>query len=143
MAELTGEAGARAAGSRVIIAHLGGGASMAAVRGGKNLDTTMGFTPAGGLVMGTRPGDLDPGVMLYLLQEKRLRPFTVADIINHHAELQAVSGMTPDMQELLRAEATESHAAKAIALFCYQAKKSWAPLPQSSAVWMCSFLQTA
>jgi acetate kinase len=123
MAELAGEAGARAAGSRVIIAHLGSGASMAAVRGGKSLDTTMGFTPAGGLVMGTRPGDLDPGVMLYLMQEKRLRPSTVADIINHHAGLQAVSGMTPDMQELLRAEATESHAAEAIALFCYQAKK--------------------
>ena len=123
MAELAREAGARAAGSRVIIAHLGSGASMVAVRGGKSLDTTMGFTPAGGLVMGTRPGDLDPGVMLYLMQEKQMRPSTIADIINHHAGLQAVSGMTPDMRELLAAEATESHAAEAIALFCYQAKK--------------------
>jgi acetate kinase len=123
MAELARQAGAGAAGSRIIIAHLGSGASMVAVRGGKSLDTTMGFTPAGGLVMGTRPGDLDPGVILYLMQEKGLRPSTVADIVNHHAGLQAVSGMTSDMQELLAAEATESHAAEAIALFCYQAKK--------------------
>lgn len=61
--------------------------------------------------------------MLYLMQEKRLRPTTIADIINHHAGLQAVSGTTPDMRELLDAESTESHAAEAIALFCYQAKK--------------------
>ncbi len=73
--------------------------------------------------MGTRTGDLDPGVMLYLLQEKGLRPSTVSDIVNRHAGLQGVSAMTSDMQELLRAETSDRHAAEAVALFCYQAKK--------------------
>jgi len=123
MAELKKAAGAQAAGGRVIVAHLGSGASMAAIREGKSVDTTMGFTPAGGLMMGTRPGDLDPGVVLYLLQEKGLRPSTVADIVNQLAGLQGVSGMTSDMKELLKAEATEAHAAEAVSLFCYQAKK--------------------
>lgn len=123
MGELDKEAGPEVAGGRIIVAHLGNGASMAAVREGKSLDTTMGFTPAGGLMMGTRPGDLDPGVILYLLQEKGFRPSTVSDIVNQQAGLQAVSGMTPDMKELLKAEATETHAAEAVALFCYQAKK--------------------
>ena len=72
--ELRREAGTAAVAGRVIIAHLGNGASMAAIEGGRSLDTTMGLTPTGGLVMGTRAGDLDPGVMLYLLQEKGMSP---------------------------------------------------------------------
>ncbi|MGD0232025.1 MAG: acetate/propionate family kinase [Syntrophorhabdales bacterium] len=123
MGELDKEAGTDAARGLVIVAHLGNGASMAAVREGKGIDTTMGFTPDGGLMMGTRPGDLDPGVILYLLQEKGLRPATVADIISRHSGLQAVSAMTSDMSELLRVEGAAGHAAEAIALFCYQAKK--------------------
>ncbi len=74
MQNLREVAGAEAADGRVIVAHLGNGASMAAIRGGKCLDTTMGLTPAGGLMMGTRSGDLDPGVLLYLLQEKERSP---------------------------------------------------------------------
>ena len=123
MAELEKEAGKEAAGRRIIIAHLGNGASMTAVRNGKSMDTTMGFTPAGGLMMGTRPGDLDPGVMLYLLEEKGLRPSTVSDMVNQHAGLLAVSARTSDMEEFLSAETTDPHAAEAVMLFCYQASK--------------------
>jgi acetate kinase len=123
MAELAGEAGPEAARGRLIIAHLGNGASMAAVRDGKSVDTTMGFTPAGGLMMGARSGDLDPGVILYLLEEKGLRPSTVNDMVNQHAGLLAVSARTSDMEELLSVEAADPHAAEAVMLFCYQAKK--------------------
>ncbi len=108
---------------RIIIAHLGNGASMAAVREGRSLETTMGFTPLGGLVMGTRPGDLDPGVILYLLQEKGLRPSTVSDLLNRSSGLLATSGITSDMKELVERETAEPHAAEAVDLFCYQAKK--------------------
>lgn len=123
MSELDREAGREAATGRVIAAHLGNGVSMAAVNEGRGVETTMGFTPAGGLMMGTRPGDLDPGVVLYLLEEKHLRPSTVNEMLNRHSGLLAVSGITSDMQELLKLEATEKHAAEAIALFCYQARK--------------------
>jgi acetate kinase len=123
MAELAREAGEGAARGRVIIAHLGNGASMAAVRDGVSVETTMGFTPLGGLVMGTRPGDMDPGVLLYLIGEKGFRPSTISDLLNKRAGLLAVSGMTSDMKELLVKEATEAHAAEAVDLFCYQAKK--------------------
>jgi acetate kinase len=77
MQELRAEAGPDAADGRVIVAHLGNGASMAAVRHGKSIDTTMGFTPTGGLVMGTRSGDLDPGVVLYLIEERGMSPAAV------------------------------------------------------------------
>jgi acetate kinase len=122
--ELEREAGKEVAHGRVVVAHLGNGASMAAVSGGQGIETTMGFTPTGGLMMGKRSGDLDPGVLLYLLQEKGMRPSTVQDIVNEHAGLQAVSGITSDMRELLVLEATEAHAAQAVALFCYSAKKA-------------------
>ncbi len=123
MAELAKEAGPEAARGRLIIAHLGNGASMAAVKDGKSVDTTMGFTPAGGLMMGARSGDLDPGVILYLLEEKGLRPSTVNDMVNEHAGLLAVSARTSDMEELLSVKAADPHAAEAVMLFCYQAKK--------------------
>lgn len=123
MAELAKQAEYGAGLGRIVIAHLGNGASMAAVKDGKGIDTTMGLTPAGGLMMGTRPGDLDPGVVLYLLQEKGLRASTVNDIINQHSGLLAVSARTPDMHELLSIETTDAHAAEAVNLFCYQAKK--------------------
>jgi acetate kinase len=120
---LQSQVGAAVANGRVIIAHLGNGASMAALRGGRSVDTTMGFTPMGGLVMSTRSGDLDPGVILYLIEEKGMRPPTVSDMLNQRAGLLGVSGMSSDMKDLLDNEAKNPQAAEAIDLFCYQAKK--------------------
>jgi acetate kinase len=113
----------REAEGRVIVAHLGNGASMAAVRGGIGVDTTMGFTPAGGLMMGTRPGDLDPGILLYLMSQPGMTPAALDDMVNHQAGLLGVSGVSADMRDLLDRESADSRAAEAIALFCYQAKK--------------------
>lgn len=121
--ELRKEAGDEAADGRVIIAHLGNGASMAAARQGKSVDTTMGFTPAGGLVMSTRSGDLDPGVLIYLLEEKNLSPAGLNELVNRQAGLLGVSGISSDMQELLDKMGTEAHAREAVDLFCYQASK--------------------
>lgn len=121
--ELRKEAGGEAADGRVIIAHLGNGASMVAIQQGKSVDTTMGFTPAGGLVMSTRPGDLDPGVLVYLLVEKGLRPSSLNDLVNRQAGLLGVSGISSDMRDLLDKEAGEAHAREAVDLFCYQASK--------------------
>jgi acetate kinase len=112
-----------AAAGRVVVAHLGNGASMAAVRGGVGVDTTMGFTPTGGLVMGTRSGDLDPSVPLFLLEERGLTPTEVSDLLNKQAGLLGVSGTSADMRDLLDREAYDGRAAGAVALFCYQAKK--------------------
>jgi len=112
-----------AAADRILIAHLGNGASMVAVRGGVGVDTTMGFTPTGGLVMGTRSGDLDPGVLVYLLEEKGLSPPEVGELINRRAGLLGVSETSADMRDLLSREANDPRAAAAVALFCYQAKK--------------------
>src|SRR5215216_331647 len=108
---------------RVVVAHLGNGASMAAVRGGVGVDTTMGFTSTGGLVMGTRSGDLDPGVPLFLLEERGMSPTEVSDLLNKQAGLLGVSGTSADMRDLLDREPDEGRAAEAVALFCYQAKK--------------------
>ncbi len=112
-----------AADGRVIVAHLGNGASLAAIRGGRSIDTSMGFTPAEGLVMGTRAGDLDPGLLLYLIEEKKMTIEAVKTLINKQAGLLGVSGISADMRDLLEREATDSHAAEAIDLFCYRAKK--------------------
>jgi acetate kinase len=108
---------------RVIVAHLGNGASMAAVRGGVGVETTMGFTPTGGLVMGTRSGDLDPSVPLFLLEERGLSPTEVGDLVNKQAGLLGVSETSADMRDLLGREVYDERAAEAVALFCYQAKK--------------------
>jgi acetate kinase len=108
---------------RVVLAHLGNGASMAAVRDGVGVDTTMGFSPTGGLVMGTRSGDLDPSVPLFLLEERGLTPTQVSDLVNKQAGLLGVSGTSADMRDLLGREASDARAADAVALFCYQAKK--------------------
>jgi acetate kinase len=112
-----------AAAGRVVIAHLGNGASMVAVRGGVGVDTTMGFTPTGGLVMGTRSGDLDPGVLLYMLEERGLIPREIGDLINRRAGLLGVSETSADMRDLLNRETSDPRAAEAISLFCYGAKK--------------------
>jgi acetate kinase len=112
-----------AASGRILIAHLGNGASMVAVRSGVGVDTTMGFTPTGGLVMGTRSGDLDPGVLLYMLDERRLSPPEIGELINRRAGLLGVSETSADMRDLLGCEANDPRAEEAISLFCYQAKK--------------------
>jgi acetate kinase len=116
-------ADAAAATGRVIVAHLGNGASMAAVREGKGVDTTMGFTPSGGLVMGTRTGDLDPGVPLYLLGARGLDAAGLSALVNRQAGLLGVSGVSADMRDLLARERDDPHAAEAVALFCYQSSK--------------------
>lgn len=108
---------------KTIIAHLGNGASMAAIKEEQCIDTTTGFTPAGGLVMGTRCGDIDPGVLLYLLQHKQLSAEELQQLVNKESGLKGVSGLTGDMQELLEAAPTNPQAAEAVTLFCYQAKK--------------------
>ena len=112
-----------AAGGRVVVAHLGNGASMAAIRGGRSVDTTMGFSPTAGLVMGTRSGDLDPGLLLYVMREQRLTPADAGQLINRRSGLLGVSGTSEDMGDLLRRENEDPHAAEAVALFCYQAKR--------------------
>ncbi len=112
-----------AADGRVIVAHLGNGASMAAVRGGVGIETTMGFTPTGGLVMGTRTGDLDPSVPLYLIRSRGMTPDDVSALLNKQAGMRGVSGTSGDMRDLLEKESTDPRAAEAIDLFCYQAKK--------------------
>jgi acetate kinase len=121
--ELRKEAGDEAAEGRVVVAHLGNGASMAAVYHGHSMDTTMGFTPTGGLIMGSRSGDLDPGVLIYLLEEKGLRPSSLTDLLNQESGLVGVSGISSDMQDLLNDEPNDPHAQEAINLFCYQASK--------------------
>ena len=105
---------------RVILAHLGSGASMAAVLEGRCIETTMGFTPNSGLMMGTRSGDLEPGVILHLLRSGH----HVDDLVNHRSGLLGVSGTSSDLRDLLAAEPNDPHAAEAVNLFCYQATKA-------------------
>ncbi|MFN0121443.1 MAG: acetate/propionate family kinase [Blastocatellia bacterium] len=112
-----------AAEGRVIVAHLGNGASMTAIREGKSIDTSMGFTPAEGLMMGARAGDFDPGVLLYLIEEKNMTPAAVRTLLNQQSGLLGVSGTSADMRDLLEREAVDPRAAAAIDLFCYRAKK--------------------
>jgi acetate kinase len=108
---------------RVIIAHLGNGASMAALKDGKPQDTTMGFSAIGGLMMGTRCGDLDPGILFYLMDEKGYDARQLEKLLNQRSGLIGVSGISSDMKTLLDQRATEPHAAQAIELFCYTARK--------------------
>lgn len=112
-----------AAGGRVVLAHLGNGASLAAVRGGRSLDTSMGFTPASGLVMSTRSGDLDPGLAYYLARSEGLSPAGFQKLVTREAGLLAVSGTSSDVRDLLAREARDPRAAEALELFCYQARK--------------------
>ncbi len=108
---------------RAVIAHLGSGSSMVAVNDGVSIDTTMGFTPTGGLVMGTRPGDLDPGVLVHLLAHHGYDAKTLEHLVNHDAGLAALSETTPDMEALLAARARDPRAALAVDVYCYQARK--------------------
>jgi acetate kinase len=123
MEELSRVGGATEAGGRVILAHLGAGASLAAVRGGKSIDTSMGFTPGSGLVMATRSGDIDPGLVRILATADGLSFRTFNDMINHQSGLLGISETSADVRDLLAAQATDIRAAEAIEVFCYQAKK--------------------
>jgi acetate kinase len=118
-----GRVDAAASTGRIILAHLGSGASLAAVRDGKSVDTSMGFTPAAGLVMSTRAGDLDPGLPYVLARTERMTATRFQRMVTHESGLLGVSGTSADMQDLLARETRDARAADAIALFCYQAKK--------------------
>jgi acetate kinase len=123
MRELARLAGPEAARGRVILAHLGNGASLAAVRDGKPVDTSMGFTPASGVPMSTRSGDLDPGLFSYLARADGLDAKEFNEMVNRRSGLLGVSETSSDMRDLLEREAQDVRAAEAVALFCYQVKK--------------------
>jgi len=108
---------------RVILAHLGNGASLAAVRDGKSIDTSMGFTPTSGLVMSSRSGDLDPGLVSYLARTEQMSAAQFQEMVNHTSGLLGVSETSSDLRDLLAREPDDVRAAEAVALFCYQAKK--------------------
>jgi acetate kinase len=121
--ELARVAGAKAAQGRVILAHLGNGASMTAVHGGKSIDTSMGFTPTSGLPMSTRPGDLDPGLLWYWMREENLTPKQFNNLINHESGLLGISETSSDMRDLIKRQASDVRAAEAVELFCYYTRK--------------------
>jgi acetate kinase len=123
MGALTDIAGSQAARGRVILAHLGNGASLAAVRDGKSMDTSMSFTPTAGVPMSTRSGDLDPGIAWYLAQTEKMGAKQFNEMVNSQSGLLGVSETSSDMRDLLECEAKDVRAAEAVALFCYQVKK--------------------
>jgi acetate kinase len=122
MDELERVAGPDAARGRVILAHLGSGASLAAVHRGEPVETTMGFTPASGLVMGTRSGDLDPGLVRFLMKAEGLSAEAFHALVNHESGLMGVSETSPDLRDLLARQGEDVRAAEAVELFCYRAK---------------------
>ncbi|HET6328943.1 MAG TPA: acetate/propionate family kinase [Planctomycetaceae bacterium] len=123
MGEVERLAGKDAARGRIILAHLGSGASMAAVHEGRPIDTTMSFTPAAGLVMATRCGDIDPGFLIYLMRTQGAGPDAIDELINSQSGLLGISETSPDMRDLLEKEKDDPRAADAVSIFCYQAKK--------------------
>ena len=123
MEELGRLAGTEAALGRVILAHLGSGASLAAVRDGSSVDTSMGFTPAAGVPMSTRSGDLDPGLVWYLARTEKMSAKQFNEMVNSQSGLLGISETSSDMRDLLDREAQDVRAAEAVALFCYQVKK--------------------
>ena len=111
-------------GLRVITCHLGNGCSVAAVRGGRSVDTSMGFTPLEGLVMGTRCGDIDPAVLLHIIAREEIGPTELNALLNKHSGLLGISGVSNDMRTLLDAEIAGSERAKlAVDVFCYRLRK--------------------
>jgi acetate kinase len=123
MGELARLGDPAATSGRVILAHLGNGASMAAVRDGKSIDTSMCFTPTAGLVMSTRSGDLDPGLAAFLARTEQMTSEHFYEMVNHKSGLLGISETSSDMRDLLAQESVDARSAEAVALFCYQAKK--------------------
>jgi acetate kinase len=123
MGELARLAGTEAAQSRVILAHLGNGASLAAVRHGKSVDTSMSFTPTAGVPMSTRSGDLDPGLVWYLSRTEKMSAKQFNEMVNLQSGLLGISETSSDMRDLLEHETQDVRAREAVALFCYQVKK--------------------
>jgi acetate kinase len=123
MEELGRVAGLQAARGRVILAHLGNGASLAAVYEGKSMDTSMGLTPTGGVPMSTRSGDLDPGLVWYLARTEGITAKKFNEMVNFQSGLLGISETSSDMQDLLQHETDDVRAAEAVSLFCYQVKK--------------------
>jgi acetate kinase len=123
MEELARLAGAEAAQGRVILAHLGNGASLAAVRDGKSVDTSMGLTPAAGVPMSTRSGDVDPGLVWYLARTEQTTAKQFNAMVNFQSGLLGISETSSDMRDLLKCETQDVRAAEAVAMFCYQVKK--------------------
>jgi acetate kinase len=113
---------------RLIVAHLGNGASITAIRNGSSIDTSMGLTPTGGVIMGTRSGDLDPGVLVYLVREKKLGAHELEDLIDHQSGLLGISGIDGDMRRLHEAATSSNDARFAIEMFCYSVRKQIAAM---------------
>ncbi|MDQ1816386.1 acetate/propionate family kinase [Massilia sp. CCM 9210] len=124
MGELARVAGPQAAAGKVVIAHLGGGSSVTAVENGLSRDTSMGLTPAGGMMMGKRSGDLDPGLAWHLARSEQMSPSSFNHMVNHQSGLLGISGTSADLRVLLASQARDSRAAEAVAMFCYQARKT-------------------
>jgi acetate kinase len=123
MEELARLDGPDAAQGRVILAHLGNGASLAAVRNGKSIDTSMSFTPTAGVPMSTRTGDLDPGLVWYLARTEKMSAKQFNHMVNFQSGLLGISETSSDMRDLVEHETQDVRAAEAVALFCYQVKK--------------------
>ncbi|MEA2622167.1 MAG: acetate kinase, partial [Chloroflexota bacterium] len=119
----TGNTGGADANGRVVLAHLGNGSSLAAVQNGRSVDTSMGFTPIGGIVMGTRSGDLDPGVVTFIARVSGLDPDRVEHAMSHRSGLLGISGRTADMRELIAHEGDDESCRLAVAIYCYEIKK--------------------
>jgi acetate kinase len=114
--------------NRLVIAHLGNGASVTAVKGGKSIDTSMGLTPTGGVMMGTRSGDLDPGLLVYLMREKKFDAAMLEELVDHRSGLLGISGVTSDMRRLHEAASSNPDAGLAIQMFCYSVRKQVAAM---------------
>ena len=114
--------------SRVVVAHLGNGCSITAVKGGTSIDTSMGLTPTGGVIMGTRSGDLDPGVLVYLMREKNFDAAMLEALVDHRSGLLGISGVASDMRRLHEAAASNPDARLAIEMFCYSVRKQIAAM---------------
>jgi acetate kinase len=114
--------------NRVVIAHLGYGASVTAVKGGKSIDTSMGLTPTGGVIMGTRSGDLDPGVLIYLMREKKFDVAMLEELVDRRSGLKGISGIGGDMRRLHEAASSNADARLAIKMFCYSVRKQVAAM---------------
>jgi len=113
---------------RLIIAHLGNGASVTAVKAGKSIDTSMGLTPSGGVIMSTRCGDLDPGVLVYLMREKKLDAAMLEELIDHRSGVLGISAIGGDMRRLHKAASSNADARLAIQMFCYSVRKQVAAM---------------